>query len=187
MRKRTFYITVSIICTIGFLLILFAIFAEANSGKIVVYNEDGSVEKVEQFTYTPAKETYQKPAPVKGFHIVPQEEVEEDVPEIPITPAIKEEDKESNSNRRGKERDSQGRRRKIKKIENHQIDDKNVQVITRKETDKKGQIYETKEYIIDNRSSGSVRQRKKASDEAPNPERFKIERQVGNKTIRIGQ
>ncbi|KXH69822.1 MAG: hypothetical protein AM326_01745 [Candidatus Thorarchaeota archaeon SMTZ-45] len=189
MSKRTFYITVALICTFGFLLILFVIFAEAKSGQIIVYDDEGNVEHVEKFQYTPDKTPY-RPAPVKGLHIVPEEEVKEDVPELPVVD--EEETKEemdyrhdvNGSNKR--KRDWRGRRKRIKKIENKVVDGKNVQVITRKEEDRQGRIYETKEYTIDNRStSTSATQRKKERDNADQPAKFKTERYIRQRSPRI--
>lgn len=162
------------------------------SGEIIVYDNEGKVERVERFNYDSSKSIPRKrtrvveekkveePEPPKGLHFM-KEEPEEDVPEIDV-----EDDNDGRNLHRKKkkksrksERDALGRKKKIKKIRNMQIRGRNVQVITRKETDRSGRVFETKEWIIDNRSNAkSGRQQFNANKNAPDAKRFKTEVEI---------
>ena len=171
-----------IIILFGFIYFLATVMeSNAASGQIIVYNEDGTVEKVETFSYTPDKTPYvppkvkQDPAPEppKGMRFIqPEEEVEEET----------EEEKNyrhdvNGKKKKKKSRDALGRRKKIKKIESQRVGDKQVTVVTREETDKAGRVFETKEVQVDNRSSGSRRQQHNANKRAIKTKRFKVEKQ----------
>jgi len=194
MTKKQFYITVSLVCVFGFLLIIFVLFAEAASGKIIVYDDAGNVEHVEKFTYdsTPSKFPFpyrskrfkvadekepEEPEPPKGLHFI-KEEPEEDVPEIDVEDEYEKDEhgKDKKAKRRG--RDALGRKKRIKKITSERIGNKQVTVITREETDTSGRVFKTKEYTIDPRFSGNRRQQYNASKNAPNSKRFKTEKQI---------
>jgi len=195
MTKKQFYITVSLVCVFGFLLIIFVLFAEAASGKIIVYDDAGNVEHVEKFTYdsTPSKfpfpyrskyrtamteedeveEEPETPLPPKGLHMIiePEEEyIEEDEDEE------YDRDREEGKYRDG--RDWRGRRKKIIKIRSERVGNRQVTTYTRLESDKSQNLFRTKEVVIDNRFTGNRRQQWKASQEAPNSKRLYFEKQI---------
>ena len=187
MTKRHFYIAVAIICTIGFLILLFAIFAEANSGKIIVYDEEGKVIHVEKFGYTPDKRPYvapkvitnrpintnAPPAPT-GMRLVTEPE------QVHIVDRVNEGNDDIRL-RKGSKKKTRwfGRTRKIKKIEYGTVDGKAVTIIHRKETDKRGRVYKTQEVTVDNRyDAKSVREQKKASDNAPPTKKIYTEQRI---------
>ena len=163
--------------------------AHAEQGKIVVYDEKGKVVHEEKFDYKPVKDIRSfvrytqsqadrdkkkeqafPPEPPKGMHLVKEEPEEED-----------NDDERDLDEKRKKNRtyNHQGRSRKIKKIENRKVDGKNVQVITRKERDKRGRVFETKEVTIDNRVAPATRrQQYSASKKAPNAKKIHLERRI---------
>ena len=176
-----------VIIIILFGIIYFMADAKAESGKIVIYNEDGTVEKVETFSYTPDKRPYvapkvitnrpintnAPPAPT-GMRLVTEPE------QVHIVDRVNEGNDDIRL-RKGSKKKTRwfGRTRKIKKIEYGKVNGKAVTIIHRKETDKRGRVYKTQEVTVDNRyDAKSVREQKKASDNAPPTKKIYTERRI---------
>lgn len=186
------------IVIISFFLALFAlslVIAEqvfGEQGKIIMYNDDGTVEKVETFGYIPDKRPYRKPTVITNKTI--EKEPDTTAPAPPTGGHIVEEPqnfedgwkKKSYKDMTKKERavwrkmtKRSGRTRKVTKIESYSENGRQVTTIHRNEKDKRGQRWKTKETMYDNRfPARTAQERRKASDEAPQPIRTFEERKV---------
>jgi len=203
MTNRQMYITVAVVCIAGFLIILSVLFADADTGEIIVYDDDGNVEHVEEFEYDPMEDSF--PAPTINNRTLKKPEPEREVkpkkdttaPAPPTgTHIIKKEDwNERNKNGRLKLRPGwkklpykdmtkreravwrrlskhRGRTRSITGARSYRVGQSQVTEIERLESDKKGRKFKTKETIYDNRfKARTVREQKKASENAPQPRR----------------
>jgi len=150
------------------LIIIFILFATIESkgetGRIIVYNEDGSIDKEVVFEYDPAKEKY----------VVPEKIIEQEpdikAPKPPSAPRIVEPEPYVNFQEGWKKKPYkemskkeqavwrkmtkyQGRTRVVTKVESRRIGNQQITTIHRREKDKRGRRFKTKETIIDNRYS----------------------------------
>lgn len=163
MTTKQMYLTVTVVCFIVVISLLFALVCYAEEGQITVYNEDGSVAKEYKFRYK--KSTYQ--------YVPPQDKTEKDMAPAPpsrpriVSTAVVEEDKEDRNEVKVFRR-RHGLRKKIKKIESQRVGDHQVTIIHREIKTPTGRRYKQKEIFVDaSARRGSERAKDRARRNPP--------------------